>query len=275
MKFRMIGTSFGHLVAVLGCKSYVACRRAGPQPILLGGVRGCAVLPGLCAAAGRGRSLFNQSRIGTGVRLGIAQIEQVIDPDCRRLNAGIFSREDVPRKEGKRCWNDNGLVAQANIIVLKPNGPIVCKGPFKAAARQPTGIGTTVGKSGRCVRREIGEGYIVATNPSPTAFDIKQNAVECITGASGYGRYPSVVAAELERLGTRGADRSEDNDVVDVVARSPVKVRFEANDKLLNLVISPNLSAAEEYRVVWITPAEAKQAVVPGALRPSPTNVAA
>ena len=130
---------------------------------------------------------------------GIAYVEQIIDSDCRHLNVGIFGRERVAPEHRERGRNNKGPVAQTKIIVLESDRPIVCKCPLDASAHQPAGIGAAVGKGDR--RTTIYQGKIAAPDPTTTALGINQDSIKCVAGASGYRRYPLVVANQLESLG--------------------------------------------------------------------------
>src|SRR5271163_3936702 len=66
-----------------------------------------------------------------------APVEQVVDPDFHHLDIAVVGGEPIAGKERGGGRNDEGPVAQTEIIVFQPHHPIVRERIFVASAYQP------------------------------------------------------------------------------------------------------------------------------------------
>ena len=76
-----------------------------------------------------------------------APVEQVVEPDFHHLDIAVAGGERIAGEDRGRGWNEEGPVAQPEIVVFHLHRPVVREGVFEASAEQPAaGVVAAVGE---------------------------------------------------------------------------------------------------------------------------------
>ena len=106
----------------------------------------------------------------------------------------------VAPEHGERGRNNKGPVAQTKKIVLAVLTVQLCANAHSTPP--PTSQPVSVRPLEKVTDvTTIYQGKIAAPDPTTTALGINQDGIKRVAGASGYRRYPLVVANQLESLG--------------------------------------------------------------------------
>src|SRR5215813_9069597 len=130
-------------------------------------------------------------RIG---RYTVVAIEQVVDPHLHHLNAAVALGESVAGKERGPGRNGKCPIVQPKIIILDLRRPIGHEGPLDARTHQPA-AGVVVGGGDRCTSRRIGDGEVVAADPTATGLAIKEPVAIGHAEPGSQGRDPIIVGS--------------------------------------------------------------------------------
>ena len=124
----------------------------------------------------------------------------------------------------------------------------------------------------RCARHRIGDGEVVAADPTAAGLGIKQPSVVCDAEPASQGRDPPVVGSHLDR--SKGwANNSRTRTVGGC---NPIDVRFNAKDEIAELIVESELASCDECAlVVYIVEAQAEESVGQITLAPGSAEVGA
>jgi hypothetical protein len=200
--------------------------------------------------------------------------EPEVDSNGRHLDIAGAGVESIRRRAEGRDYagrNCEASAAKTEIIILGSEGPIIGKGPFKAAAYQPAADGAAISRSCRKSSCDVGDGKAVGTDPTAAALGVDHPAVKSVTQTTRYGRHPSVIGAG----GKQVAERSDNCDGVIVVVHRPVEIPLDAEDDTTDLIIKPNLTAGHEDGTVAVVEVQAEVAVGDIGVGPGPAQIAA
>src|SRR6516162_5540315 len=102
------------------------------------------------------------------------------------------------RNSGDPSRNDKCPIIQPKIIILDLRRPIGRESPLDARAYQPAAISVVVGGGDRCTSRQIGDGEVVAADPTAAGLAIKEPVAIGHTEPGSQGRDPSIVGSQLD-----------------------------------------------------------------------------
>jgi hypothetical protein len=174
--------------------------------------------------------------------------EFIVDPELRHLDVAVAAGESIAGEDDART--SKCLATQAQKIVLDLRRPIVRESPLDAPAHQPAAVGVVVvvvvGAADRCAGRDVGDGEAVAANPAAASLAVDEPSVKCHAKPTSHRRDPSIIGRLLESSNARNNNPSTRI----IVVRSPVEVPFHAENVVAELVVEPDLAAADEYAVV-------------------------
>jgi len=205
-------------------------------------------------------------RIG---RYTVVAIEQVVDPHLHHLNAAVALGESVAGEERGPGRNGKCPIAQPKIIILDLRRPIGQEGPLDARTHQPAAVGV-VGGGDRCTSRRIGDGEVVAADPTATGLAIKEPVAIDHAEPGSQGRDPIIVGS------LDSSDRRKKYGTGIVIIRNPIEVPFNSENEVANLPVEPELASSDECAVVIsVAEVEAQEGVGHVIVPPGSPNVAA
>src|SRR6185295_371695 len=164
------------------------------------------------------------------------RLELEVNADFHLLDVAIEFKPAAAGKPGKR------FVGEPKKVILEFRRPIGRQGIFEAGADQPHAVG--IGGGDRGARRQLGKARL-ATDPAAPHLDVNEGAVQSQADTAGERADPFDVGGRLHRPDDAGnADTSRGID------RRPIKIPFNAQDKIANLKVVADLDAADEASVV-------------------------
>jgi len=206
-------------------------------------------------------------RIG---RYTVVAIEQVVDPHLHHLNAAVALGESIASEERGPGRNGKCPIAQPKIIILDLRRPIGQEGPLDARTYQPAAVGVVVGGGDRCTSRRIGDGEVVAADPTATGLAIKEPVAIGHAEPGSQGRDPTIVGS------LDSSDRRKKYGTGIVIIRNPIEVPFKSQNKVADLPVEPELASSNECAVVIsVAEVEAQEGVGHVIVPPGSPNVAA
>ena len=108
--------------------------------------------------------------------------------------------EPIAGKERGGGRNDEGPVAQPEIIVFQPHRPILRERPFVPSAEQPAdvvaAIGGEVTAGERHTCRDVGDGPVVIADPAAAGLAVEQPVIDGIAEAGSNCRDPVIDAGD-------------------------------------------------------------------------------
>src|SRR5947209_2288080 len=185
--------------------------------------------------------------------------ELVVHPELDCMDLLI----DVGRRSRRKR---DRPVTEVHVVIFELRRPSRRKGVLDAGANRPADacVGYVDGAGERvAIRREL------VVCPGHAALAVDKPAIEREAGTAGQSRNP--VHVRIERVAERCAnDRTGDGAAVDA---APREATFRAEHELADLIIEPDLAAAEKA-VAFVRDIQA-ESVAPIFLGPTVTDVAA
>src|SRR5262249_28297938 len=165
-----------------------------------GAMGGGSLFQASAGAAGVGvATLLPAATVEQTCRIGrytVVAIEQGVDPHLHHLNAAVALGESVAG-EGRRPGRKGKYpIPPPKIIIICLFPPTGQEGPLDARTHQPAAVGVVVvGGGDRCTSRRIGDGEVVAADPTATGLAIKEPVAIGHAEPGSQGRDPIIVGS--------------------------------------------------------------------------------
>ena len=176
--------------------------------------------------------------VGAAVTAAEERPKPIVQTNFKHLN--LAARRESVSPERPRSKRQ---VIQFDKVILKLCRPISRYCPFDAPSDHPAAI--PIGSADRCPGVQVRNGGMIV-HPCPAGLAIKEHAVvQHHAEPSGQGRYPASVCRSLERSNSRNKTA-----IPGRIERCPVEVPFGTENNVAELVVDPELAAANESAAV-------------------------
>ena len=108
------------------------------------------------------------------------------------------------------------------------------------APTRPAAVGVVVEGADRCNSPRIGDGEVVAADPTATGLAIKEPVAIGHAEPGSQGRDPTIVGS------LDSSDRRKKYGTGIVIIRNPIEVPFNSENEVANLPVEPELAACRQ-----------------------------